>query len=97
MYFNIPGCNRKDSLNLEKRLFSSSWPSLCISIRPPAPLLQRGSHWTDFREILYWGLLRKHVEKSKRPSDLGGKKKVCRKFYVKTWVRCIVTGDIRSP
>ena len=37
----------------EKRLF-------VISVRPPV----FGSHWADFREIQYWRLLRKSLEKN---------------------------------
>ena len=36
-----------------------SIPSVLVSVH----LYQRGSHWTDFREIWYWPLLRKSVEK----------------------------------
>jgi len=32
--------------------------SVCLSVC----LYQHGSHWTDFREIWYWGLLRKPAE-----------------------------------
>jgi hypothetical protein len=31
--------------------------SLCVR------MYDRGSHWTDFREIWYWAFLRKFVEK----------------------------------
>jgi hypothetical protein len=34
-----------------------------LSVCPSTRMYQRGSHWTDFRKILYWGLLRKSVEK----------------------------------
>jgi len=33
------------------------YASLCVR------MYDRGSHWTDFREIWYWALLRKLVEK----------------------------------
>jgi hypothetical protein len=35
----------------EKWLFALS----CLSVLPSAHMYQRGSHWTDFRGILYWG------------------------------------------
>jgi hypothetical protein len=46
-------------------------PTAFLSIR------QSGSHLTDFREIWYWGLSRKHVEKI----PIGEK---CRALYMKT-------------
>ena len=33
--------------------------SVCVSVR----MHQRGSHWTDFREVLCWGLLRRSIGK----------------------------------
>ena len=37
--------------------------SFVISVCPSFRIYQRRSHWTDFREIWYWGLLRKHIDK----------------------------------
>jgi len=38
--------------------FIMSIHPLCV----PPPIYRRGSHWTDCREIWYWGLLRKFVD-----------------------------------
>lgn len=34
-------------------------------VHPPARIYQRDSHWPKLREIPYWGLVWKSVEKSK--------------------------------
>jgi len=41
-------------INRAKRLLASS--HLCV--RPPTPMYQRGSDWTNFLEVSYWGLSR---------------------------------------
>lgn len=46
-------------INSNKHLLASS----CLFFRQSVHVLQRESHCTDFREILYCGLLRKSVEK----------------------------------
>jgi hypothetical protein len=46
-------------INSKKNLLASS----CLFFRQSDHVLQRGSHCTEFREILYCGLLRKSVEK----------------------------------
>jgi len=33
-----------------------------MSVRPSVLMEQLGSHWADFREILYWKIFRKFVE-----------------------------------
>jgi hypothetical protein len=38
--------------------------SFVMSVRLSVRTYQRGYHWTDFREICYWVLLRKSVDKS---------------------------------
>ena len=37
--------------------------SFCLLIRPSVRMEQLGSHWTDFREMLYLSIFRKPVEK----------------------------------
>jgi hypothetical protein len=66
MEHETPDIFRSFRINSEKTPFSlvasvrpSICPSVCLSVR----VYQRISHWTDFREIWYWGLLRKSVEK----------------------------------
>jgi hypothetical protein len=47
--------------SFEKRLL----PSSCPSVRPYVCKEELDFHWTDFREILYWGLLLKSVVKTR--------------------------------
>jgi hypothetical protein len=56
-----------------------------LSPHPSVFLHQRGSHWTDFREISYRELARKSVEKLQiwLKSD---KKFTCRHFYILTYL-----------
>lgn len=51
------------SPSLETELFASSRPPVRQSVHPSVCIYQRGSKCTDFREIWYWGLLWKYVEK----------------------------------
>jgi len=53
------GGGRASSNSHEKHRLASSFPS----VRPYVLMYQRGSHWTDFREVFYWRLLWKSVEK----------------------------------
>jgi len=39
------------------------WPSVCLSVCPPARREQLGSHWADFYEKLYSNIFRISVEK----------------------------------
>jgi hypothetical protein len=45
--------------NLLKRVLDSLCSSVCLSLSTGHII----SHWTDFREILYWVILLKSVEK----------------------------------
>jgi len=47
------------SQDCEKRPLAAS----CLSVCPSVRMKQFGSHWTDFREILYFSIFRKSVEK----------------------------------
>jgi hypothetical protein len=64
--------------------------SVCPSVR----IYQRGSQWEDFREIVFWGLLCKSVEKI-QISLISDQKFGA--LYMKTKVRSIAAGDIKSP
>jgi len=47
----------------EKRLLARS----CLPVRPSVRVLQLGSYWTDFHEILYCSIFRKSDEKTHVP------------------------------
>jgi len=55
--------------------------SVVMFVRPCVCIYHRGSQWTDFREILYWELLRKSVETSQIFVKMGQKYWA---LYVKT-------------
>jgi hypothetical protein len=74
----------------KKCLLPSSCPSVCLSVCPSGRMYQRGSHWTDFRGIWYWGALWKSVEKFQYLVNSGHF--TWRPKYVH-----IVAGDIKSP
>ena len=54
-----------------------------MSVSLSACLYQHGSHWTDFREIWYWGLLKKICRETPNIVTTGQKHRV---LYMKTSV-----------
>jgi len=71
-----------------KRLLPLSCPSVFR-------MYQRGSHWTDFREIWFWVLLSK--KKSVEKSQISLKRANNNGFFTRRPISFIVTGDIKSP
>ena len=45
--------------------------SFVASACPAVHMGQLSSHWTDFHDILYFGVLRKSVEKTQVPLQIG--------------------------
>jgi hypothetical protein len=68
--------------------------SLRPFIRPSVRKYQHGSHWRDFREIWYWKLLDKSVQKPQIYLKSG---KQYRALYAKNEVGFIVAGFINWP
>jgi len=58
-------------------------PVIFVMFVRPSLRIYRRSQWMDFREVLYWELLRKSVEKSQIVVEMGQKYWA---LYVKTWV-----------
>ena len=67
----------------------SARPSIC----PPVHIYeyQRGYHWTNFRQIWYWGLLSTFIEKNPHLLKIEQNYQI---FYAKTYLSFTVAGDI---
>jgi hypothetical protein len=61
-----------------------------MSVRLSLCIYQRGFHWTDFREILYWEII-------KQTLNLVQPGPKYRSVYITTQVGFIVFGDINKP
>jgi len=62
-YVNFFNVSWAHSQNCEKRLFSSSCPSVCPSVHRSVRMEHLGSHWTDFHEIWCMRIFWKSFEK----------------------------------